>query len=84
LAGISLMAIGGALGAVLMSGPLTRGLGLACEHQASLAAVHCPGCYVALAMVAGGIAMALNALSLANQPAPRLAPARIRPRAPRR
>ena len=84
LAGISLTAIGAALGAVLMSGSLARGVGLACEHHAGLAVLHCPGCYVALAMVAGGIAMALNAVMVANQPVPRPAVAKIKPPAQRR
>jgi hypothetical protein len=86
LAGISLMGIGAGLGAVLMSGPtmLSRGLGLVCEHHAGLAVVHCPGCYVALAMVAGGIAMAANALAAANQPVLRSAVAKFTPRTPRR
>jgi hypothetical protein len=86
LAGVSLIGVGGALGAVLMSGSglFARGLGLVCEHHAGLAVMHCPGCYVALAMALGGLGLVADALIAANRPALRLAAAKFTPRKPRR
>jgi len=84
LAGISVMGVGAALGAVLMSGSASFAGGLVCEHHAGLAVLHCPGCYVALAMVAGGLGLLVDALIAANRPALRLSPAKFTARKPRR
>jgi hypothetical protein len=52
-----------ALGLALMVGPGAglHGLGPVCGHHGSLLAVHCAGCYAALAMM-------LSALALAARP----------------
>ena len=76
LAGLSLVGIGAALGAVLMSGPAVwaRGLGVICEHGGSLAVIHCPGCYAAVGLMVGGLAIAANAVALSRRPALAKAP----------
>jgi hypothetical protein len=76
LAGAVLAAAGGLLETILMARQAVwlHTLGVICGHQGGLAVVHCPGCYVAAAMVLGGLALALTGATRTGlQPAYRAA-----------
>ena len=77
LLGMGIAASGLGFSAVLMTPRIQmwKALGAVCGHHGLAAAVHCPACYVALAMMISGAALA------ASDPAPVLAPLRAkRPR----
>lgn len=75
-AGAALASAGGLLEGALMARQAVwlRAAGVICGHHGGLAVVHCPGCYVAAAMVLGGLALALaGATGAGLQPAYRAA-----------
>ena len=60
MAASALFVSGLALGSALMARPAAwlQGLGPVCGHHGSILTVHCAGCYAALALMLGAVALA--------------------------